>query len=35
MPPEDILSQLLQKMIEQGQDYTVSDTNWKVNFEVK
>ena len=35
MPPEDILSQLTQKMCEQGQEFTVSDTIWRVNFELR
>jgi hypothetical protein len=35
MPPEDILSQLTQKMCEQGQEFTVSDQIWRVNFELR
>lgn len=33
MPPEDILSELTQKMTTCGQEFTVSATTWKVNFE--
>ena len=35
MPPEDILSELTQKMTTCGQKFTVSDTHWKVNFHDK
>ena len=35
MPPEDMLAELVSKMTEGGQQFKVSDTHWKVNFEVK
>jgi hypothetical protein len=35
MPPQDILAHLSKKMAEHGQEFAVSDTTWKVNFECK
>jgi hypothetical protein len=35
MQPEDLLAQLVIKLQENSQEFTVSNTHWKVNFEVK